>query len=355
MPRRAAEETIEDTLVLHPKCTEHLIGHQEQEKLLLAMINEKRLPHALLVAGQRGTGKATLAYRLARFLLSPREDSGSSLFGGTLPLESLHVAADSPVFRRVVSGGHPDLLVLEGDDIKIDAARKVLEFLALTPAEGGWRVVIIDCAEAMNRNAANALLKILEEPPPQSVIILISHNPGVLLPTIRSRCRMLRVSPLNETEFAGVVDRIAPHIDRNEYGKWALLSGMSPGVALTLIEGSADTLYEELLDLFTRQDTVKLHAFAERFARKDAEEEWQVLKRLVFWLLARIASASAGIKAEVFTGEGEILRNLYSSKSAQFWTEAYEKGGRLFTETENLYLDRKQAIITLMRTICPLR
>ena len=347
---RAAEEAItEDVPVLHPKSSEYLVAHAAQEKLLLSMFNEKRLPHALLFIGQKGIGKATLAYRLARFLLAPQEAAGSSLFGDALPPESLHITATHPTFRRIVSGGHPDFLILEGDDIKVEDARKVPDFLSLTPAESDWRVVIIDCAEAMNRNAANALLKTLEEPPQQAVIILISHNPGALLPTIRSRCRVLRVPSLTDNEFAAVMERMAPQVDRHDYGKWALLSGMSPGIALSLVEGEADALYEEVLDLFTAKDTVKLHTFAERFARKDADEQWQILKRLVFWLLARIAAVDAGIVLEVFAGEGEILRNIYSGKPVSFWTEAWDTSGRLFAETENLYLDRKQAIITLMR------
>lgn len=350
MARHNHEDTEEETAsVLRPKCNEHLKGHQKQEKQLLAMINGHRLPHAFLFTGQRGIGKATLAYRLARFLLAEQKDSGNSLFGDPLPAESLYIPSNHPTFKRVVSGGHPDLLVLEGDDIKIEEARKVSEFLALTPAESNWRVVIIDCAEAMNRNAANALLKILEEPPSQAVLVLISHNPGQLLPTIRSRCRVLRLSSLGETEFADIVAGAMPQLQAYDYSKWALLSGFSPGVALTLMEGQADALYKELLENVTSKDTVRLHSFAERFARKDAEAQWQVLKRLVFWLITRIASSPAGIGQEVFPGEMETLMRLHASKPYYFWTELWEKTGSIFAETENLYLDRKQAMITLMR------
>jgi DNA polymerase-3 subunit delta' len=348
MARRTQEETVEETGVsLHPKCNERLVAHAAQEQRLLAMFNHKRLPHALLFTGQKGIGKATLAYRLARFLLAPQE-SGGGLFGDALPPESLHIAAAHPTFRRVVSGGHPDMLVLEGDDIKIEDARKVPEFLSMTPAEGDWRVVIIDSAEAMNRNAANALLKTLEEPPSQAVIILVSHNPGELLPTIRSRCRVLRIPRLNEEEFAAVMLQAAPEVDRYDYGKWALLSGYSPGVALALVKGRADALYEELLERVTVHDTVKLHAFADRFARKDAESDWQIVKRLTLWLIARVASLGAGLGAEVFSGERAKLQHIHASKPAYFWTEIWEKTGNLFSDTERLYLDRKQAIISLM-------
>lgn len=349
MARRAAEEIDEEaTEVLHPKCSENLVAHAEQEQQLLALINGTRLPHAMLFTGQRGIGKATLVYRLARFLLSPQENAGASLFGDPLPVESLHIPAAHPTFKRVVSGGHPDLLVLEGDDIKIEEARKVPEFLSLTPAESVWRVVIIDCAEAMNRNSANALLKTIEEPPSNAVILLVSHNPGALLPTIRSRCRTFKIPALNESEFAAVMVNIAPQLDNREYPKWMLLSGSSPGIALELIEGKADELVATLLEQIAARDVVKLHAFADRFARKDAEKHWQVLKRMALWLIARIAAMPGGIKAELFPGEQGALHKIYTSKPAYFWTELWEKSQNLFAETEHLYLDRKQAIITLM-------
>ncbi len=351
MARRQQEETVEENSApLHPKCNERLIAHAQQEKQLLKMITDKRLPHALLFTGQQGIGKATLAYRLARFLLASQEP-GSSLFGDTLPPESLHIAATHSTFRRVISGGHPDLLMLEGDDIKIEEARKVPEFLSLTPAESDWRVVVIDSAEAMNRNAANALLKTLEEPPSQAVILLVSHNPGELLPTIRSRCRTFRIPALKEEEFASVMLQIAPEVERYDYGKWALLSGGSPGIALTLIEGEADVLYKELLERITEQDTVKLHAFADRFARKDADSDWQILKRLVLWLIPRLAALGSGIRAEVFQGELVKLQQIHAAKPAYFWTEIWDRLGSLFSDTERLYLDRKQAMITLMRAL----
>ena len=172
--RSAAEEVAEETPRFIPKLSEHLIAHGAAEKQLLALIAAKRLPHALLLTGPRGIGKATLAYRLARFLLAPPA-AGGSLFGEELPAESLHVAPAHPTFRRVAAGSHPDLLVLEGRGHQGGGDAQGREFLSLTPAEGEWRVVIIDCADAMNRSAANALLKTLEEPP--SAGVAAAHQP----------------------------------------------------------------------------------------------------------------------------------------------------------------------------------
>jgi DNA polymerase-3 subunit delta' len=346
-PRRSAAELKEDiTPVLHPKFGEHLVAHADTEKQLLAMAAANRLPHALLFTGPRGIGKATLAYRLARFLLAPR-DTGASLFGESLPPESLHIPATHPTFRRMAAGSHPDVLVLEAEDIKVEEARSVAAFLSLTPAESEWRVVIIDSIDAMNRNAANALLKTLEEPPARAALILVSHNPGALLPTIRSRCRTLRVPPLNEAEFARVMATISPDLTPQQAQVWALLSGGSPGVALSLQQARADIVYRELLERASDFDMLKNHAFAERFARKDAAQDWQVLSRLFMWMMARIAAPAEG--HEVYSGEHEALGRLQSGKTLDGWLDLWEKAGRLLADTEYLHLDKKQAILTLLR------
>ncbi len=348
---KAAEKIEEEADSLHPKLREHLIGFSAQEKQLLAMINGKSLPHALLITGQRGIGKATLAYRVARFLLSPQEEATDSLFGDSLPPESLHIAHTHPTFKRVASGGHPDLLVLDGDDIKVEAARLVPEFLSLTPAESKWRVVIIDSVDVMNRNAANALLKILEEPPAQAVLLLISHNPGALLPTIRSRCRTFRMPKLGEQDFAKILQEIAPEVEMYDYHQWGVLSGYSPGIALTLIENKADSLYKEILELVHAPETLKLHTFADRFARKENERNWKTFTYLVQWLISRIVACGAAEVVEIFPGENQILKRLHLAKPLDTWTELWEKTGNLFYDTEHLHLDRKQAIITLIRAI----
>ncbi|MEI7668820.1 MAG: hypothetical protein WCJ33_01910, partial [Pseudomonadota bacterium] len=189
-------------------------------------------------------------------------------------------------------------------------------------------------------------------PPAQAVLILISHNPGSLLPTIRSRCRMLKFSELAEEEFNKIMADIAPEIDLYDYDKWALLSGNSPGIALNLYKLSADKIYEELLEFFLGSNNISsLHSFADRFSSKDNEKQWQMLKRLILWLIARIASASGGISHEVFKGEMAKINQLATAKNLYFWTELWEKAGNIFSETDRLYLDKKQAIITIIRSV----
>ena len=212
-----------------PRANPDLSGHAAAEETLKTAAESGRLAHAWLFRGPRGIGKATLAFRFARWLLASSGASSlaapapPSLFGDDMAPEAigsdegLFVAPENPVFRRVAAAGHADLMTIEVglDDrgrrrreIVAADVREVGRFLSMTPAEGGWRVVIIDSADDMNRHAANAVLKVLEEPPRRAVLLLVSHNPGRLLATIRSRCRSLALRPLaNDTVAA---DSISP-------------------------------------------------------------------------------------------------------------------------------------------------
>ena len=171
----AEPEDTPDGLVPAPRTNPDLVGQEDAEAEFLQAYETGKLPHAWIVGGPRGIGKATLAFRIARFVLAAGNNNGPDLFGGAgAAPASLRIESDHPVFRRVLSGGHADLLTVERgvdeqrnrrrDEITVGEARQVSSFLTKTPAEGGWRVVIVDEAEAMNHNAANAILKTLEEP-----------------------------------------------------------------------------------------------------------------------------------------------------------------------------------------------
>ena len=201
----------------HPKDASLCIGHEAVEKEILSLWNSGRMPHAIVLNGLQGIGKCTFAYRLARFVLKDGAQE-SGLFGGEdAQAETLAVSSDDPVFRKVSSGGHPDMLTISRpfdeskgrykSEIPVDDIRKVAPFLRSTSSNGGWRVVLIDDANHMNRNGQNAILKILEEPPKKTLLILVTHGAGGLLPTIRSRCRFIGFQPLNESDLLSILEK----------------------------------------------------------------------------------------------------------------------------------------------------
>lgn len=350
--------------IIEPRSNPDLFGHEAAERTFLDAWNSGRLAHAWLITGPKGIGKAGLAWRIARFALSGGGEGGG-LFGGAP--ETLALAPSHPVFRRAAAGGHADLKVVERgwvDDKKsrlrteivIDDVRGIGAFMALTPAEGGWRVVIIDAACEMNRNAANAVLKVLEEPPRNALMLLVAHSPGRLLPTIRSRCRRLALKPLPEDIVLSLLDAHMPGLPPQDRLALGRLGEGSIGKALALAgEGGLD-LYRELIDLLNglpQLDITRLHAFADKVARGKGEGEgegaWGTLSGLFVWWLARLVRAGgldgAGM-AEVVAGEARLMGRLLAGASLERWLDVWEKTQALFARTDAVNLDRKQALLT---------
>jgi DNA polymerase III subunit delta' len=346
-----------------PIANPDLIGHKGAQALFLKAWQSGRLAHAWLITGPRGIGKATLAHRIARFVLAGGGEAAGGLFGPAPSPTDMALAPDHPVFRRVVAGGHADLRVIErgwSDDKKtrlrteivIDDVRGIGAFMALTPAEGGWRVVVIDAADDMNRNAANAVLKVLEEPPANALMLLVSHSPGRLLPTIRSRCRTLALHPLTEPEVRGLVGRWRPDLTDGDAETLARLGEGSAGRALALAEEGGLDLYRDVMALFDslpRLDILAAHALADRVARPDADGAWRTVTDLTGWWLARLVRAGArpGIAlAETVAGEARLMERLLATASLERWLELWEKVTALFARTDAIALDRKQALLT---------
>ncbi len=321
-----------------PRKTADLTGHDSAEAALLEAWRASRLHHAWLLHGPRGVGKATLAYRFARFLLAEDVAGEADARRG----DGLAIDPASPVFHRIASGGHADLLVLEPDrdpktgapkrGIGAENARRVDRFLALKPGEGRWRVVIVDTADAMNRHATNAVLKLLEEPPERVVFLLLSASPARLLPTIRSRCRRLALQPLVAADLGQVLRDRLPELGAKERAVLGRLAKGCPGQALDLaarggleLQGRLSGLLDELPAL----DTARLHALGDSLARSGAEADFRTVGELLADWLAGQAKAAGARRAELET-----------------WLGLWEKVSRLFADTERYSLDRKQVLLT---------
>jgi DNA polymerase III subunit delta' len=343
-----------------PRANPDLVGHESVERELRRLQEAGRLPHAILLSGPRGIGKATLGFRFARFLLAKSAGQSGGLFGGAEE-GGLAVDPETSVFHRVASGGHADLLTVERaydprrrrlrSEIIVEDAREIASFFRLTAAEEGWRIVIVDGAEEMNRNAANALLKILEEPPRQALLLLVSHSPGWLLPTIRSRCRRLPLAALPRSVVMQFLGRYRQELAKPEVGALAQLAEGSIGRAIELAEAGGLALYRSMIEMFSRMpqiDIVELHSFADKFARPDAEDAYRVVQDLLSTFLARMVARAARGQIggeDMIPGEGEVIQRFAGRAEPARWAVLREGIERNFADTDQLNLDRKQTML----------
>jgi len=283
----------------HPRRRFVLYGHSAAEDRLLRGSQSGKLHHAWLLSGPQGIGKATLAYRFARFLLTDPNASAHV---------NLRVDPGAGPARQIAAGGHPDLLVLERvfdpknkrlkREIAVDDARAVSAFFALTAGTGGWRIAIVDSADDLNGESANALLKIIEEPPPRSVFLLVSHRPGALLPTIRSRCISLDLQPLSLDDTMRVLHELPPAVKIGEetLRQAAELSNGSPGRALDLV-GSKGAAAFAAFAAKPRLSQSRCVEIGMQFAGRDSAEDYAVFSELLIgWIAekARVAGLSGG-------------------------------------------------------------
>jgi len=293
---RASAGTDDDGIP-HPRQTGDLFGHGAAERTLLDAYRSGRIPHAWLIGGPPGIGKATLAFRMARFVLAHPDPAAPAVQAAA----TLAVASDHRVAGMVAAQSHPDLLVLErtlSDTgklrtvIRVDDARKVASFLGATAGLGGWRVVIVDAVDDLNSESANALLKGLEEPPARTLFLLVSHAPGSVLPTIRSRCHRLLLRALAPDELARALAAA-----KGEEPDPAIVAASEGSVsrALSLSEGPAFKLRKQMTTLLARLPAIdmrELHALADGLAMADARVFEIVMDSVSDWLSARLADCT---------------------------------------------------------------
>ncbi len=336
--------------IINPNKNTHLIGHDEAIKLFLTAYNSGSLHHGWLITGPEGIGKATLAYKIARFLLTAEENK---------TYNSLDISPTHPVFGQIVQKSHPDFKVLERDYtetdkkklikainsgdtvdeelkqslkrssvIKVEDVRDVVTFLSKKSFNNNWRVVIVDSADELNTSSANALLKILEEPPLKSILLLLSHNPGKLLPTIRSRCAKLALQPLKEENVASLIRRYLPDLDEQSVKGLAKISKGSIGRAINYASNSALSIYEDIKKICysgTKSDGSLLLELA-NFASSD-EDCWDLFSELICRFI-RDNMADTQNKAKLY--------------------EAYEAILKILNEVNNLNMDKKQSALQIL-------
>ncbi|OSP56652.1 DNA polymerase III subunit delta' [Pseudoruegeria sp. SK021] len=319
---------------LHPRFSRHLIGRDRQQQTFLTAVREDRLHHAWLISGPRGIGKATLAWKIARFLLS-QPVLGHDLLGPPTDLDS---DPDAPVAHRIDALAEQGLYLLRRPwdpktkklraFITVDEVRALKRFFHLSLTESGRRVVIVDCADEMNTAAANALLKLLEEPPPQTVFLIVCHMPSRLLPTVRSRCRTLPCLPLTEDEVVEILTGIDDTLDHDTAEALARLSDGSVGVALWLHQHNGPALMNEVQALFATMpavDRMRALALATSLAQRDAADRCELFLQLFDAFLADLARA--GVLAQSGgSPRADLLRRLSPTPAAgRHWAEARQE------------------------------
>ncbi|MCB8820778.1 DNA polymerase III subunit delta' [Microvirga rosea] len=323
----------------HPREQFSLFGHSEGEEAFLTGLRNGRLHHAWLIGGPQGIGKATLAYRVARAMLDPRLDPAS--------IKTLDTSRENQIARQVAALSHPNMAVLRrapatdkkapSATIPVDAVRRALATFSSTAADGGYRICIVDSAEDLTSASANALLKLIEEPPPRSLFLIVSHAPQRVLPTIRSRCRRLLLRPLPPPAVRSAILSLGP--------PWADVSSEILEQALNLGEGSVRRTLElldadkvalighvtRLLDQLPRTETGQVLSLAEALARRDADEDYELMLDTVQrWV----------------SGHLHAQMNLGAQRLAPL-VEVCEKIAHSAREIDVFNLDRRPFILTL--------
>jgi DNA polymerase-3 subunit delta' len=337
MAKRARTVEIADTDRIegfaHPRAVHRLAGQDEALERAARAIRSRRPPQAWLISGPPGIGKATLAYRIARYLL----EYGATDKGP----DDLSVPEKSAAAIQVAAGSHPGLLVLKRginpdtgrlmSVLSVDEIRRLSGFFGMTSGAGGWRVAIVDTADDMNEAAANALLKLLEEPPSRAMLLLIANVPGRLLPTIRSRCQRLNLRPLDDAAMETELKGLLPETNAEERTSLIRLSGGSIGLALKLSGGEGTELAAEadrLIERAAEPDVPALLAFADRMNRMtDGLEDFGAF---LGQALADRIRARAGARPE----------------RLDRWIETWERLSRSFARSSALHLDPRQTVLS---------
>ena len=339
-----------------PRKTTKLIGHKDAELTLLNAWKTNKLAHAWIFSGPRGIGKATLAWQFIR-LIHTGHSNGEGKGG-------LITNPDDQIVKHVMAGTHPDSQLVRRSnnarspyklrqEISVEDIRSMNLFLRHTPAISEWRTVIIDSADEMNLNAQNALLKTLEEPPGNTVLILISHMPSKLLATIKSRCQNLSIRPLSDENLAPIINQAMSGLSDYEKNILIRLSNGSQGRVMELAEGNGVEIYQIIKDLLSSLpniDRIKLHKMLDRFSGGSGENTFRLFNSLLLWWIARtiryISLNHNDVRKEIPDDEIEVIKSLTKYGHEQ-WFNCWDKMNNLLHPSEVSYLDKKQVTLNV--------
>jgi DNA polymerase-3 subunit delta' len=332
--------------ILLPRENLRLFGHEAAERILLEAYRSGRMHHAWLITGPEGIGKATLAFRIARFILANPDPAHGDL------ARAVDLAVDAPdgLIGKIAHGIHPNILHLQRPwdekgkryktEISVDTVRRIVPFLGTTAGEGGWRIVIVDPADEMNRSAANALLKALEEPPVRTVFVLVSQTPGRLLATIRSRCRTLPLRPLGKSDLSAALGHLDADLSPGDQDKVRLVTALAEGSPRRALEHNgqnSEALYGELIDALKTCDPLAFHSLGEKCANPRGETLSQLLDLYAGYLHRRVKG-----QAEPDSRHEPPLLPLVT------WAELWEKAARSASDVDIYNLDRKAFVLDLL-------
>jgi DNA polymerase III subunit delta' len=347
MSPQRSDEASEAAEPQYPRATTALYGHAGAEAVLLDSYRSGRVPHAFLLLGPKGIGKATLAYRMARFVLAHPEPAAAEVAAAT----SLAVDPGHPVARRIAARAQGDLLVLERtpndkgvlrQQIAVDDVRRTVSFFGSTAGEGGWRVGIVDAVDELNRSSANALLKVLEEPPRRALLLLVCHSAARVPATLRSRCRVLTLRPLAESDVvkAAAAATGAPATDPQIAAAAAAAEGIVAR-ALALLDEDALALRQQardLLDTLPNLDANGLHALGDALAGTDVAPLAAFVDTVNDWLSQRLDAVTAPGNGS--RGHGELGR-------LALIAETWERVNTAARDAQTYNLERKPFVFSV--------